>query len=335
MSSLTGFKKADGQRLNPALAAMCGPSTLTLNIASRWPTPAIRHVLDVVFPPFSANHKDDAAMRELTIDLPGGARIPARLYEPPGVGADAPLLVFYHGGGFILGSLVTHANTCRFTAAQAGCKVLAVGYRKAPEHPFPTALEDSIGAFRWAVAHAAELGVDASRIAVGGDSAGGNLAAGVALGVDPDETGPCFAWLIYPLVDADITAWPSARLFARGPLLSRANAQDMVDHYAPDQQDRRDPRLSVLYAEGLDRMPPTYVATAGMDPIRDQGEAFGDRLREAGIDVQCERFANMPHGFDLMLVEPAAERATAATCAALARGLAAAAHVAHAGGVAT
>ena len=331
MSSLTGLKRADGQRLPLGLGAICGPSTLTLNLASRWPRPAVRRVLDVIFPPFSANHGGDAAMRELTIDLPGGGRIPARLYEPPGAGDDAPLLVFFHGGGFILGSLVTHANTCRFTAAQAGCKVLAVGYRKAPEHPFPTALEDGVGAFRWAVAHAGELGVDAARIAVGGDSAGGNLSAGVALALGPDEPGPCFAWLIYPLVDADVTAWPSARLFARGPLLSRANVQDMVDHYAPDQRDRHDPRLSVLYAEGLERMPPTYVATAGMDPIRDQGEAFADRLREAGVDVRLERFANMPHGFDLMLIEPHAERATAATCVALARGLAAAAPVAQAG----
>ena len=331
MSSLTGLKKADGQRLNPFLAFLCGPSTVTLNAASRWPTPLVRSALDVIFPPYSANHAGDAEMRELTIDLPDGARIPARLYEPPGIGDDAPLLVFFHGGGFIIGSLATHANTCRFTAAQAGCKVLAVGYRKAPEHPFPTALEDCVGAFRWAASHADELGVDATRIAVGGDSAGGNLSAGVCLELSPDEPGPCFAWLIYPLVDADITAWESARLFARGPILSRGNAQDMMDHYAPDPATRRDPRLSVIHADGLDRMPPTYVATAGMDPIRDQGEAFAEKVREAGVAVQCDRFANMPHGFDLLLIEPEAERATAATCAALARALAPHTAVAHAG----
>ncbi len=331
MSSMTGLKKADGQRVNPMLGAICGVSTLTLNLASRWPTPMMRKALDVTFPMMSANHAGDAEMRELTLDLPDGGRIPARLYEPPGAGDDAPLLVFFHGGGFILGSLVTHANTCRFTAAQAGCKVLAVGYRKAPEHPFPAALEDSIAAFRWAVAHAGELGVDASRVAVGGDSAGGNLAVGVALGLSPDEPAPCFAWLIYPLVDADVAAWPSARLFARGPLLTRANTQDMLDHYAPNQDDRRDARLSCLYCEDLDRMPPTYVATAGMDPIRDQGERFADKLREAGVEVQCDRFANVPHGFDLLLIEREAERATAATCAALARGLAVPAPVAHAG----
>lgn len=322
MSSLTGLKKADGQRLNLALAAICGPSTVTLNIASRTPTPFMRRLIDTVFPLVAAPYRNDAATRELTLDVPDGPAIPARLYEPEGVGPDAPLLVFLHGGGFVIGSLVSHANLCRFTAKRAGCKVLAVGYRKAPEHRFPAALDDSVAAFRWAVAHAGELGVDPSRIAVGGDSAGGNLAAGVALELSPDEPGPCFAWLTYPLVDTDITAWPSARLFARGPLLTRGNLLDMVGHYAPDVSVRRDPRLSMLYSDELDRMPPTYVATAGMDPIRDQGERFAERLREAGVPVQCDRFDNLPHGFDLMLIEPAARRATAATCAALARGLA-------------
>ncbi len=320
---MTGLKKADGQRLSLALAALCGPSTLTLNIASRSPSPPMRRVLETVFPLVSLPYRNDAAMRDLTIDVPGGASIPARLYEPEGVGPDAGLLVFMHGGGFILGSLASHSNLCRFTARRAGCKVLAVGYRKAPEHPFPAALDDSVAAFRWAVDHAGELGIDPSRIAVGGDSAGGNLATGIALGLDLDEPRPCFAWLIYPLVDADLTAWHSAQLFARGPLLSRANALDMVGHYAPDPAMRRDPRLSPIHSEELERMPPTYIATAGMDPLRDQGERFAERLREAGVAVQCDRFTNLPHGFDLLLIEPEARRATAATCAALADGLAA------------
>jgi acetyl esterase len=322
MSSMTGLKRADGQRVTLAMAALTGPSTVTLNLASRWPKPLVRRALDAVFPLYSSPHRRDAEMRELTLDVPEGPAVPARLYEPAGVGPGAGLLVFMHGGGFILGSLVTHANLCRFTARTAGCKVLAIGYRKAPEHPFPAALEDSVAAFRWAVKHAGELGVDPARIAVGGDSAGGNLAAGIALGLDPGEPGPCFAWLVYPLVDPDITAYPSARLFARGPLLTRANLLDMIGHYAPDPATRHDPRLSLVDAGNLERMPPTYLATAGMDPIRDQGERFAEQLREAGVAVQCDRFANMPHGFDLLLVDPDARRATAATCAALARGLA-------------
>jgi acetyl esterase len=323
MSSMTGLKKTDGQRLSLSLAALCGPSTLTLNIAARSPSPLMRRVLDTTFPLVSLPYRNDAAMRELMLDVPGGGTIPARMYEPAGIGRDAGLLVFLHGGGFILGSLVSHANLCRFTARRAGCKVLAIGYRKAPEHRFPAALDDSIAAFRWAVQHADQLGVDPSRIAIGGDSAGGNLAAGVALGLDPDEPRPCFTWLVYPLVDANVAAWPSAQLFARGPLLSRGNALDMVGHYAPDPATKRDPRLSVLDSNELERMPPTYVATAGMDPVRDQGERFAERLRAAGVAVQCDRFTNLPHGFDLLLINPDARRATEATCAALARGLAA------------
>lgn len=328
---MTGLKKADGQRLSLSLAALCGPSTLTLNIAARSPSPLMRRVLDTTFPLVSLPYRRDAAMRELTLDVPGGAAIPARLYEPEGVGPDAGLLVFLHGGGFILGSLESHGNLCRFTAKRAGCKVLAVGYRKAPEHRFPAALDDCVAAFRWAVDHAGELGVDRSRIAVGGDSAGGNLAAGVALALDPDEPQPCFAWLIYPLVDTDVAAWPSAQLFARGPLLSRGNALDMISHYAPDAAKRHDPRLSLVDSAELERMPPTYVATAGMDPLRDQGEWFAERLRAAGVEARCDRFTNLPHGFDLLLVNPDARRATEATCTALARGLAAPVTVAHAG----
>ena len=330
MSSITGLKKADGQRLSLTLAALSGPTTLALNFAARSPSPLIRRVLDATFSLVTSRYRGDARMRELTLDVPGGPAIPARLYEPDGVGPDAGLLVFMHGGGFSLGSLASHGNLCRFTAKRAGCKVLAVGYRKAPEHRFPAALEDSVAAFRWAVAHAGELGVDPSRIATGGDSAGGNLAAGVALELSPDEPGPCFTWLIYPLVDADVAAWPSAQLFARGPLLSRGNAIDMLSHYAPDPSAKRDPRLSLLDADGLDRMPPTYVATAGMDPLRDQGERFAEGLRAAGVAVQCDRFTDLPHGFDLLLIDPEARRATEATCAALARGLAAPVAVAQA-----
>lgn len=317
MSSLTGLKRSDGQRLTPRLASLCGGSTLLLNHAARKPTASMRKLVDVAFPLLSAAHRHDAPSRDLDA---GG--VPARLYEPEGVGPDAPLLVFLHGGGFVIGSIASHANLCRFTAKRARCKVLAVGYRKAPDHPFPAALDDSVTALRWALANASALGVDATRVAVGGDSAGGNLAVAATLSLSPDEPGPCHAWLIYPLVDADVSAWPSAQLFARGPLLSRGNATDMVSHYAATPREKRDPRVTVLDADGLHRMPPTYVATAGMDPLRDQGEAFADRLRGTGVEVEAERFANMPHGFDLLLIDPDARAATEATCHALQRGLA-------------
>ncbi|MCW2999774.1 MAG: alpha/beta hydrolase fold-3 protein [Solirubrobacterales bacterium] len=322
MSSRTGLKRTDGQRLPLRLAALCGPSTLALSVAARHPTPAVRKVLDKVFHLVSAPHAKDAQSRDLVVDGADGARLAARLYEPEGVSQDAGLLVFFHGGGFVLGSLDSHANTCRFTARQAGCKVLAVGYRKPPEHRFPTAFQDCLAAYRWAAAHAAELGVDPQRIAVGGDSAGGNLAASVALHLDEDDVQPCLAWLIYPFVDADIDRHPSAQLFAAGPLLSRQCALDMLHQYAPGPREQLDERMTVIDADALDRMPPTYIATAGMDPLRDQGERFGERLGAAGVQVQVRRFTDLPHGFDLLLIDPGCRAATAETCDALARALA-------------
>ncbi|WP_354700564.1 esterase [Paraconexibacter sp. AEG42_29] len=319
MSSLSGFKRADGQRLSPRLAALCGPSTLTLNFASRHPNPAVRAVLDQIFPLVGFTARGDATMTEVTVDGADGP-IPARLYEPDARVENPGLLVHFHGGGFAVGSLTTQDNVCRFTARHAGCKVLAIGYRKAPEHRLPAAFEDCRAAFRWAVEHAAHLGVDPDRIAVGGDSAGGQLAAAVALHTDGGPK-PCFAFLMYPVVDADINAHESAWLFERGPLLSRRNAKDLLDHYVPTEADRTDPRMSILHADGLGAMPPTFVATAGMDPLRDQGEAFAARLREAGVTVESERFDNLPHGFNLLLIDPQASAAYARCCDALTRAL--------------
>jgi acetyl esterase len=313
VSSLTGLKRADGQRVSLGLGALLGASTLAVSFAAKHPSALVNRILDVVFPIVGGPRAKDVAMEELDV---GG--LPARLYTPEG-GSDR-LLVFFHGGGFVIGSLKTHGVTAAFTAKHAGCKVLAVAYRKAPQHRFPTALEDCTAAYRWAVANADRLGVEPDRIAVGGDSAGGQLAAAVCLELDAGETRPAFAWLIYPLVDADVSKYDSAWLFERGPLLTRRNAHDMVNHYAPTVGELTDPRLTILVADGLDRLPPTYVATAGMDPIRDQGEAFARAARAAGVPVEARRFHNLPHGFDLLLIEPSARAATIEACHALARG---------------
>ena len=317
MSSRSGLKRVGDQRLSLRLAALCGPTTMTLNLASKRPTPAVRAALDKSFALVGVHRGSDVRERDLVIPGDGGASLPARLFEPDGAGDG--LLVFLHGGGFILGSVGSHANTCRFAAAQARCRVLSVGYRQPPEAPFPAAFEDSLAAYRWAVAHAAELGADEQRIAIGGDSAGGNLAAAVALALGEDDVAPCFVWLLYPVVDTDFDRYASARTFLDGPLLSLHAARDMLAHYAPDPDDAR---MNVLASPNLQRMPPTYIATAGMDPLRDQGDAFGDRLRAAGADAAVRRFRNLPHGFALLLVDRDARAATAEACAALARGLA-------------
>jgi acetyl esterase len=229
-------------------------------------------------------------VRDLTI--PDG--IPARLYTPDGLTDPSPLLVFYHGGGFVVGSIASHDNSCRFLARNAELRVLSVGYRLAPEHPFPAAPADALTAFTWAARHAAELGVDPSAIAVGGDSAGANLAAVTSYqtlrGGGPR---PAFQLLFYPRTD-HVGSYRSLELFADGFFLSTADLAWFQEHYAPDPAD---PLASPLLAEDLGGLPPTYLATAGFDPLRDEGDAYGRRLREAGVPVVHHCHDDLIHGF--------------------------------------
>ncbi|HEX3826881.1 MAG TPA: alpha/beta hydrolase [Sporichthyaceae bacterium] len=317
MSSRTGWRTTDGQRLTLLQGALCGPFTPTLHYAARHPTPAVRRGLDGLIHVAGLNRGPMVTMRRLSA---GG--VPARLYTPPGLGIGAPLLVFIHGGGFVVGSSVSHAQLAKFVARQVKCKVLSVDYRMAPEHPFPAAVDDSVAAFRWAVGNAEALGVDPARIVVGGDSAGGNASVVVCLDTAGDAARPRGAWLLYPVTDTDFEAWPSHRLFAEGPLLSATCIKDMFTSYV-DSAHAKDPRVAVLHADGLGALPPTYLATAGMDPLRDQGEAFADRARAAGAKVELRRFESLPHGFANLLIDPKARAAAGEACAALVRLLAA------------
>lgn len=221
---------------------------------------------------------------------------PARLYVPRGTPASGPLLVFLHGGGFMHGDLDTHDAPCRFLAEEAGVRLLAVDYRLGPEHRFPAAYDDAVAAYAWAVEHAAELGGDPERLGVGGDSAGGNLSAGVA--IEAARRGwPCrVQLLVYPATDARRTT-VSARLFAEGFYLSTAY-MDLADaSYARTDADLDDPRYSPAYAELPDGLAPALVFTAGFDPLRDEGEAYADKLRAAGVPVELTRFRGQIHGF--------------------------------------
>jgi acetyl esterase len=252
--------------------------------------------------------------------------IPARLYTPNGLADGSPLLVYYHGGGWVIGSLNSHDNTCRFLAERAGVRVLSVGYRLAPEHPFPAAVDDAIAAFDHARGHAVELGADPGLIAVGGDSAGGTLAAVVchqtALRGGPT---PAFALLFYPVTDVT-TRSQSRQRYADGFFLTDADIDYFADHYLPDLALRADPRCSVLLAEDLSGFPPTYLATAGFDPLRDEGEEFAARLRAAGVAVASHRQPDLIHGFVSFLgVGNACREATAEAAGALRAGLAVAA----------
>jgi acetyl esterase len=234
--------------------------------------------------------------------IPGDAGpIPARLYRPEGLAEGSPLLVYYHGGGWVAGDLESHDNLCRFLARHADVRVLAVDYRLAPEHPFPAAVDDALAAYRYAVAHAEELGVAPARIALGGDSAGGNLAAVTAYrSVRAGDPRPAFLMLIYPAVDAT-TRRRSRELFGHGFLLTDADMDWFMDQYCPDPQAHPDPRLSILLAEDLSVLPPTYLAMAGFDPLRDEEEVFAQRLTEAGVSVVVRRHLDLIHGYANML----------------------------------
>ncbi|NUT47246.1 MAG: alpha/beta hydrolase [Saccharothrix sp.] len=229
------------------------------------------------------------AVRPLSLDGVG-----ARFYEPTGLAAGSPLLVFYHGGGWVSGDLDSHDNLCRFLAVEGGVRVLAADYRLAPEHPFPAAADDARTAFEYAVRHADELNVDPRRIALGGDSAGGNLAAVTAL--HAGEVKPVFLLLFYPAVDASARR-RSRELFGRGFFLTDDKMDWFLDHYAPSRDTHTDPRLSVLLAEDLSALPPTYLATAGFDPLRDEGEAFAEKLARQGVPVVLRRHEGLFHGY--------------------------------------
>jgi acetyl esterase len=240
--------------------------------------------------------------------------VPVRLYVPPGAAADAPLLVYYHGGGWVQGNVETHDSGCRTLSLASGVRVVSVDYRLAPEHPFPAAVDDAVTAYRWACST-----FEGAPVAVGGDSAGGNLAAVVALTARDDSTLPdaTFQLLIYPVTDLGAQS-ESYRTFASGYLLTRAGMEWFGGKYAPDGDDWR---ASPLRAPDLSGLPPAYVATCIPDVLRDEGEAYAQRLRAAGVRVATQRHDQV-HGFFNMTAARSAERAVLQIAGALRQGLA-------------
>jgi acetyl esterase len=239
-----------------------------------------------------------------------------RLYRPLGSATEArlPALVYFHGGGWVIGDLDTHDTLCRQLANGSGCAVVSVDYRLAPEHRFPCAVDDSLAATQWVSRHAAELGLDASRLAVGGDSAGGNLAAVVALllrnappeiagaGADERAAAPVLRLqlLIYPATDMRRVA-PSHTSNGQGYLLTRDTIDYFCGHYIPtDAGDLADVKASPLLHPDLRDLPPALVLTAGYDPLRDEGLHYAQRLTEAGVRTSLVCFERQIHGFILM-----------------------------------
>lgn len=264
----------------------------------------------------------------LEIPGPGGGTIAARLYVPPGPRSQGPrpLLVYYHGGGWVIGDLVTADDPCRFLAAHSGASLLSVDYRLAPEHRFPAAVEDAWAAYAWAAANAVRLGADPGRIGVGGDSAGANLATAVCLLAGKEAAPPpAMQLLIYPVTEVGAET-PSRRTFGDGFLLTRRDMDYFEDRYLASEEQWGDPRVSPLRAEDLGGLPPAYVATAGFDPLRDEGEAYALRMREAGVTVALRRHPGLVHTFaNLAAICPTARQAMLEAAGALRMGLAGAA----------
>lgn len=256
-----------------------------------------------------------ATITERSIDGPGGP-LRLRIYTPFGSGP-FPLMMFFHGSGFVLCSLDTHDGMCRNLAAGIGCVVVSVDYRLAPEHKFPKGLDDCLAATRWAAAHGAELGTYPARIMLAGDSAGGNMAAVTALRVR-DEGGPalCGQMLLYPVTDYHTPGTPSYAQNADGYGLTRNTMEWFWGHYLANPLEAENPYASPLRARDLSGLPPAYVMSAEYDPLRDEAELYGQRLRAAGVPTEITRHPGMNHGFLFWVGKVArADAAMAEACA--------------------
>jgi acetyl esterase len=257
------------------------------------------------------------AVVERSVAGPAG-EIPVRLYVPVGCPDPSAFLVFFHGGGWTVGDRDTHDRACRYLAEKVRCRIASVDYRLAPEHPFPAAVEDCWAAYAAIAGNAAPWDADPRRIAVGGDSAGGNLAAVVALiAREKRAPAPCLQLLIYPATDL-ANAHPSVAAFGKGYLLTQAMIESFMGHYAPEAAARRDWRASPLLARDLCGLPPAFVQTAGFDPLQDEGAAYAKALAAAGVRAEHRHYPGLLHGYlQLAGHSPAARAAVDDAAAAL------------------
>jgi acetyl esterase len=243
-----------------------------------------------------------AAVRAVT-DATVAGSVPARIYRPD-VDGPVPTIVFFHGGGFVIGDLDTHEGVCRLLCRDVGAVVVSVDYRLAPEHRFPAAVEDSYAVVQWVVGHPDDFGGDATRIAVGGDSAGGNLAAVCAQLAQADDLPLAAQLLVYPAVDMLNDNYPSRTDNADGYFLTLADMHWFAEQYtglAGSEPEARvlaaDPRLSPLLAKSLEGLPPAVIVTAAYDPLRDEGDAYAEALERAGVRVVHKQYPSLIHGF--------------------------------------
>jgi len=264
--------------------------------------------------------KDVPIGKTENLNVPGpGGPIPVRIYSPVAAGSEPlPVLIYYHGGGFVIGDLDTHDGLCRMFANEAGCRVVAVNYRKAPEHKFPAAADDAYAVLAYVEANATRLGIDANSIAVGGDSAGGNLAA-VTAQTAKEKGGPKLdlQLLLFPVTQIGGET-SSLNEFAVGYFLERKGLEWFYANYVPTGVDKNDPKLSPLRAKDLSGLPAAYIMLGGYDPLHDEGQQYADKLRAAGVPVTVADYPDMVHCFFyLQTVLPQALEAVKKASAAL------------------
>jgi acetyl esterase len=290
--------RVDGQLLEPEVQLFLGLLNRTTETSFEEMPPAeAREVTRAEAALFlDRDRLSVAEVADVGVPTPAGG-VGARLYVPHGAAAGSPLLVYFHGGGFVCGDLDTHEAPCRFLAREAGIRVLSVDYRRAPEQPFPAAVGDGAAALRFAREQGATLGADPRRVAVGGDSAGGNLAAVTSLLGRDEGIPPACQLLIYPVTDWSRKA-PSYKLFSDGFFLTERQMDWYRGHYLGGRAEaERDWRASPLLAPELAGAAPAIVLVSGFDPLRDEGIAYAERLRAAGVEVDLRVYRGLVHGF--------------------------------------
>ncbi|MED5261561.1 MAG: alpha/beta hydrolase [Myxococcota bacterium] len=297
------------RELLPAFQFMCSVLARVLPPIETLSAPEMRKQQDDSPLDFDPLPRDAGPTQDHAVSVDGG-EILVREYTPSGASGVLPTLVYFHGGGWVLGNVEGHNTLCARLAAGSGCRVFSVDYRLAPEYPFPVPLQDCEAAFDWVRSNAERLNVDPSRIAAGGDSAGGNLTAALCISrVGSGKPLPCLQLLVYPCTDFAF-ATKSFDECGDGFFLTRGMMEWFRGHYLPDPDDWTNPLASPMQAEDLSGHPPAILVTAGFDPLCDEGEAYGDRLESAGLAVARRTYDPLIHGFANMGLIPEARAAT-------------------------
>ena len=311
---------SDGRAFDPAnqLFLVTALRQGILQLDDTQSVPDLRALWDRQLKPFEKPPLTGIRHRDLQVEV-DQATIRVREYVPEGVSDDSPALVYLHGGGFTTFTIETYQAICEFLAKELNAKIYSVEYRLAPEHPYPVPLDDCCAAFEWVCSHAAELGLDPARISIGGDSAGGNLAA--ALCLKRRDTGlslPKSQLLIYPTTDLT-GSHPSVEEFAEGQIIGKAHIKWFHSNYVPDEARMKEPYASPLYADDHAGLPPAVLITAGFDVLRDEGVAYAKALSDAGVPVQHREFSSLGHAFMFADATAAVHKANEEICALFAK----------------